>query len=160
MTHKDLSVLRAYAFESAGFLQSMVFAMQHSLKVVGSDLKLCRFCHATYFQSKMFDKLVPGCIWMCAPYFERVLHGKIRTKCRCEHCSFKVWVNWCCHMEISVFTCICLHLQKLFAKMQISTHQAEINTLNESSTFKDKCVVHSWELYMRFIDWPLNKYDF
>ena len=88
MTYKDLSVLQAFAFESAGFLQSMVFAMQHSLKVVGSDLKLCRFCHATYFQSKMFDKLVPGCIWMCALYFKKVLHGEIHSKFSIFTCMY------------------------------------------------------------------------
>jgi len=45
------------------------------------------------------------------------------------------------YMEISVLTCICLHLQKLFAKMHYfqSTLQAELNTLKESSTFKGKC---------------------
>ena len=44
----------------------------------------------------------------------------------CEQCSFKVWVHCCWslwnyivgHTEISVFTCICLYLQKLYAKMQ------------------------------------------
>ena len=82
-------------------------------------------CRAPFFQSKMCKKLVPGLIWLRALYFERALHEKIRKKFRCEHCSFKVWVHWCCglwknivgHTEISVFAFICLHLQKLFTKM-------------------------------------------
>ena len=39
---------------------------------------------------------VPGCFFLSAPYLERVLHGKIRGVFRCEHCSFQVWVHWCC----------------------------------------------------------------
>ena len=31
----------------------------------------------------IFDILVPGRIWMRAPYFERVLHGEIPAKFRC-----------------------------------------------------------------------------
>ena len=35
------------------------------------------FCHASNFPSKMFDKLVLGRIWLCAPCFESVVHGEI-----------------------------------------------------------------------------------
>ena len=39
-----------------------------------------RFCRTSFFQRKMFDKLVPGHIWLCALVFKRVLHGKICAK--------------------------------------------------------------------------------
>jgi len=85
--------------------------------------------HAAHFErfwvSKMFDKLALGCIWLCAPYFERVLRCKIRAKFRCERCTLKVLVHWFCacwknivwHTEISVFACSFLDSPKLFEKI-------------------------------------------
>jgi len=82
-------------------------------------------CHEVYFEScgshQKLPGKVPGRFWMCAPNFKRVLHVEIHAKFRCEHCSFKVWVQWCCSLwkyivedsEISFFTCICLHLQSM-----------------------------------------------
>ena len=143
IAYKNLSVYCIFPFESAGFFQSIEFSVQRTWKEASLHLKLGWFCHTSFFQRNMFDKLVLGCIWLCAPYFERVLHGEIREKFRCEHCSFKVWVHWCCglwknivdHTENSVYPCICLHLQKLFAKMQYfqSTPQAKLNTLKNST---------------------------
>ena len=129
-----------------------------------------RFCRTSFFQRKMFDTLVPGRIWLCAPYFERVLHGKICAKFRYEQGSFKVWVHWCCglckyivgHTEISIFTCICLNLQKLFAKMQYfqRTLQVELNTLKEPCTFKGKCAVNAEICICNFLTGPLIKTTF
>ena len=121
------------------------FAVQHTLKV------------------KCAKNLVLGRIWTCAQVFERFLHAKICAKFRCEHCSFKVLVHWCCvlwknivgHTEISVFTCSCLCLQKLFAKMQYfqSTLHAELNrTLHFQREMCSKC----WDFYMQFSHWPFN----
>jgi len=47
------------------------------------------------------------------------------------------------HTEIRVFTCICLHLQKLFAKMQFfpSTLHTKLYSWEKLSTFKGKCEV-------------------
>ena len=42
ITYENLSVLRTFAFKSAGFLQSIEFGVQHTLKV------LC-FCRAVHF---------------------------------------------------------------------------------------------------------------
>ena len=109
----------------------------------------------------MCKKLVPGHFFLCAPYFECVLHGKIYGGFRCEHCSFQVSVHWCCglykymvgHTEISICTCIYLNLQKLYAKMQYfqRTLQAEFNTLKESCTFKGKCAVNAEILICNFL---------
>ena len=87
--------------------EHLPFKVQGSFKVLSSACSvlgkrpvliwsLCRFCHATYFQSKMREKLVPGRIWTCAPVFKRFLYAKIWAKFRCEYFSFKVLVHWCC----------------------------------------------------------------
>lgn len=101
----------------------------------------------------MCEKFVPGRFFRYASYFESVLYGKIGGGFRCEHCSFQLWVQWCCglckyivwHMEISIFTCIYLNFQKLCAKIQYfqRTLQAKLNTLKESCTFKGKCAVNA-----------------
>ena len=155
--------------------------MQDSFKVLSSTCSVLwkllvlidtwrRFCCTSFFQRKMFDKLVPGCIWLCAPYFERVLHGKICTKLRCKQGSFKVWVHWCCGLckytvgqtEISFFTCICLNLQKLCAKMQYfqRTLQAELNTCARTLHNQRKMFSKHWDFYMQFSHWPFNKNNF
>ena len=128
------------------------------------------FCRTSFFQRKMFDKLVTRRIWLCALYFERVLHAKICVRFRCKHCSFQVWVHWCwglCkymvrHMEISIFTCIYLNLQKLYAKMQYfqRTLQAELKTLKESCTFKGKCAVNAEIFVCNFLTGPFIKIIF
>ena len=89
---------------------------------------------------------------------------------RCEHCSFQVWVHWCCglcrytvgHMEISIFTCIYLNLQKLCPKMQYfqRTLQAELNTLKEPCTFKGKCAVNAKIFICNFLTGPSIKIIF
>jgi len=107
---------------------------------------------------------------MWAPVFERFLHVKICAKFRCEHCSFKVLVHWCCvlwknivgHMEIRVFACSCLCLQKLFAKMQYfqSMLHAKLNTLKEPCTFNEKCAVNAEIFIGNFLTGPLIKIIF
>ena len=57
--------------------------------------------------------LVLGRIWLCAPYVKRVLHGKICAKFRTGiFQSVAALANIVGHSEISIFTCICLNLQK------------------------------------------------
>jgi len=73
------------------------FSMQRSLKDAGLHLKLpikaCINFVCIVFSKQNVNKLVPGRIWLCAPYFERVLHGEIHAKFRCEHCTVisKCW---------------------------------------------------------------------
>jgi len=61
--------------------------------------------------------------------------------------------------EISIFTCICLNLEKLFAKMQYfqSMLKAELNTLKESCTFKGNCAVNAEIFICNFLTGPLIK---
>jgi len=80
------------------------FTAHFPLKVLDFSQVLIEFCHAARieicrflqisfvdfavhwsFQIKMFNKLAPGHIWLCAPGFKRFLHGKICirfTKCK------------------------------------------------------------------------------
>ena len=107
---------------------------------------------------------------MLRTYFESVLQCKIGGGFRCEHCSFQLWVQWCCglckyivwHTEISIFTCICLNFQKLCAKMQYfqRTLQAKLNTLKESYTFKGKCAVNAENFICDLQTGPLIKIIF
>ena len=62
-------------------------------------------------------------------------------------------------MEISSFTCICLNLQKLCAKIQYfqMTMQATLNTLKEPCSFKGKCSVNADIFICNFITGPLIK---
>ena len=116
------------------------------------------------------QKFVLGRFYRYASYFESVLYGKIGSGFRCEHCSFQLWVQWCCglckyivwHTEISIFTCIYLNFQKLCAKMQYfqRTLQAKLNTLKESSTFKGKCAVNTEIFICKFLTGPLIKIFF
>ena len=118
----------------------------------------------------MCKKFVPGRFFRYASYFESVLYGKIGGGFRCEHCSFQLWVQWCCglckyivwHTEIRIFTCIYLNFQKLCAKMQYfqRTLQAELNTLKESCTFKGKCAVNAEIFKCNFLTGPLIKKNF
>jgi len=64
----------------------------------------------------MFNKLALGHIWLCAPGFERFLHGKICVILRCEH------------LDVQLFP------RKLHAKFY---------TWEKSSTFKDKYAVNT-----------------
>ena len=126
---------------------------------------LHRFCRALYFQSKMFDKLVPVRVLLRATDFERVLYGKIHARFLCEHCSFKVWVHWCCglwkyivgHTKIRVFTCICLHLQ--ICKNAIISKSAACQTqyFGEILHFQMQMCGKRWELCIQFMDWPFKK---
>jgi len=68
--------------ESAQFFPSFEVGVQRTWKVAGSHQKFAyhSFCRASNFPSKMFDKLVPGCIWLCAPGFESAVYGEICIK--------------------------------------------------------------------------------
>jgi len=70
---KDHSVYPTFVFESAGYFQSIGFSKQHTLKGVSLHQKLVYILPCIVFSKQ-------NVIWLCAPYFEKVLHGKIRTK--------------------------------------------------------------------------------
>jgi len=88
--------MQTLALQSAVFFQRIDF----SYSVLGKNhvliWSLRRFCHTLFFQSKMCEKFIPGRFFRYASYFERVLYCKIGGGFRCEHCSFEVWVQWCC----------------------------------------------------------------
>ena len=75
----------------------------------------------------MCEKLVPERFFLCAPYFERVLHGKIGGRFRCEHCSFQVWVQWSAPYEIFSFGIWKQDFMSVFAVP--STLHADLNSL-------------------------------
>jgi len=51
------------------------------------------FCHAWNFPSKMFDELVQGRIWLCAPGFKSVVYGEICVRILYIHGSFQLLVQ-------------------------------------------------------------------
>jgi len=82
--YKVYSVLQTFVFESTRFLQSIEFAMHRTLKVVGSHQKAgVDFAVHHSFKEECSINWYWGHIWMCAPYFERVLHGEIGAKFKC-----------------------------------------------------------------------------
>jgi len=52
------------------------------------------FC-TSFYERKMFDKLVPGNIWRCALVFERSLYDKVCVRFKCVHCSYNYFQVRC-----------------------------------------------------------------
>ena len=98
--------VRKLHIKTSAFTAHFPLKVQGSFKVLSSACSILGkkpiriwslrwfFC-TSFFQRKMFDKLVPGNIWLCAPDFERSLHGKGCVRFKCVHCSYNYFKVRC-----------------------------------------------------------------
>ena len=83
-----------------------------------------------------------------------------RVLSKCEFIGFAAFFKYIVrHMEISIFACIFLNLQKLYAKMQYFRRmlQAKLNTWKEPCIFKGICAVNAEIFICNFLTGPLVK---
>jgi len=82
----------------------------------------------------MCEKLEPGRFFLCAPYFERVLHGKIAVDLDVNIILSKYGFNGVAPFGIVMFG---LRIQDLLPVLAFpSTLHAKLNSLEKSRTFK------------------------